>query len=381
MSTSLNSAENSVVAKSGITCMFIGDLHYHQKTLEDHKLLAAEIHRSIDVFCAEHGHIDLIVCLGDELDEHDPPADVRGACVRFLRSLKERCDMLVVLVGNHTRKNNRVSRGPDHTLAELSTSSTGVKMVEDPMIINIREVCFLALPYMDPESFDSIAAECVPALVAGGNIFDFVVGHQEIRGAQLRPGHESEDGSHWHPNWPPLISGHIHERSVFNNVLYTGTPMQHSLSETPDKYVYFGQFKKRDSSANTSWSLGNPGQFVTSSGFLQEVKMLTLPIRQKVTVHVNVLPQFMQCVRNNQKDYFNVTVLYDVPTQISLSADFSQLKLMKRIKVKAECTVHPETLQTSVPRPRQLRFEDELFSSATQIDVRNLLIHIKQNAM
>lgn len=365
-----------------INALFIGDLHYHQKNLEDHKLLAAEIHRSIDAYCAEKGRLDLIVCLGDELDEHDPPADVRGACIRFLRTLRERTDMLVVLVGNHTRKNNRISRGPDHTLAELSTSQ-GVRMVEDPIIIEHCGIRFLAMPYMDPAAFDAIMAET--GLISAHETIDFAIGHQEIRGAELRPGKKSEENSHWRLEWPPLISGHIHERSFFNNVLYVGTPMQHSLSESQQKYIYFGSFGKRGAS-ETAWKIqthAGPNEslerrIVTANGHLREVSMVSVPVRHAVTVHVTQLPRFMHRVRERERDYFTVTVQYDAPLQMTMSSDFAQLKLMKRIKVKKpEFTGHDQNSEKPTACTQTAhRFEDELKSVAMNTEVKNILSHI-----
>jgi len=61
--------------------------------------------------------------------------------------------------------------------------------------------------------------------------------HQEFQGAKM--GHiESKIGDSWPTDAPLVISGHIHEyQRVQNNILYTGTPIQHSFGDDPHKSI------------------------------------------------------------------------------------------------------------------------------------------------
>ena len=113
------------------------------------------------------------------------------------------------------------------TLWQRSIQMEGVTMVEDPQIMELTASvllhCHTSTPMILMRSYDTC-----PELAAGGDRLSFVLGHQEINGAVVQPGRESTCHAHWPNNWPPLISGHIHERHHIRNVLYVGTPMQHS---------------------------------------------------------------------------------------------------------------------------------------------------------
>lgn len=232
-----------------ISFFFIGDLHYKESNLDDQAVLANEILAHIDSIRSgcSGSLLDVIITLGDELDVHNPPANVKGACVTFLRKLKDRCKYLIILVGNHTRKNNKISIGPDHALADVSHGGSGtnasgsgdVIFVEDPMLIEIMGFRIGALPYCNPSDFVSIFFEKFPA--PGDMGIDFFIGHQEFYGVELTPGQVSTCSAGWDPSWPPIICGHIHGRSIKKNILYPGTPIQHSVSESIDKYVYMMQ--------------------------------------------------------------------------------------------------------------------------------------------
>jgi DNA repair exonuclease SbcCD nuclease subunit len=417
-----------MATNNALKIMVIGDLHYGPKNLADHKILAARIHETIDRHEAVRGRLDIIACLGDELDDHDPPADVRGACVKFLRSLAARCELLIVLVGNHTRKNNRTSVGPDHTLAELTydignEQCRGIRVIEDPCIVNYKNYRILALPYMDPSQFDPIMEEYCPELkCSAGKSIDFVLAHQEVHGLPVGNGIISECNAKWLVEWPPLITGHIHERHLSRNVFYPGTPMQHSTNESVQKYIYVGEFNSplADSSLAESplaesplaesshiekevhltpvknstnakdhiiWTVTIPTEAVIghalssnsgvstgnniacSRGYLQEIVLHGLPTRYKHEISLDQLSAYLRHVREHPLDYFKVIISYHNEIDIVNSNEFSQLKLLKQVKattVKIESnltnnayTVIPRAGVQSVTYEEFLRFSSK----------------------
>ncbi len=386
--------------------IIIGDLHYGAKNIEDHKILAARIHETIDACEREGGKLDMIVSLGDELNDHNPPADVRGACVQFLRSLAARCNLLVVLVGNHTRKNNRVSIGPEHTLADLSLQTDenrnsdsddyGVCTVETPRMLRHKGFRFLALPYIDPPQFDEIIDRFCPEMqLNNGAAIDFVFGHQEIHGVPLQVNLISECSAHWRNEWPPFISGHIHERYIIRNAFYPGTPMQHRSDESKDKYIYAGEFRnpvsrhRKYDDAHPSefghvvdaadptkfhWTkhyprrsyIGFPpkrprlsgescptpgtneffdaGMKISPGGIysslnvdLQEIFLADLPIRHVHTIKLGEVGAFSNWVESCPRDYFTVTVVYENEQELVTSRELANLQSFAgRVKVKTE---------------------------------------------
>ena len=49
----------------------------------------------------------------------------------------------------------------------------------------------------------------------------------------------SETGDIWDTSDPPVFSGHIHDyQQPQENILYTGTPFQHSFGDSPDKNIF-----------------------------------------------------------------------------------------------------------------------------------------------
>jgi hypothetical protein len=406
--------------------LFIGDLHYGPKNLKDHEVLAKAIHAAIDQYAIRcprdppksqrnkrddtsvvapsptkpaEGRaappLDLLVCLGDEIDKHDAGADVRGACVSFLRSLAARTRHMIVLVGNHTRKNNRVSTGPDHTLAELRLpgSDNGgipgrIHIVEDPEILEIDGVRFGALPYIDPSAFTEVLREYCPELLMGAENLAFVIGHQEISGAQLMPGRESTCEAHWPNEWPPLISGHIHERHHIRNILYTGTPMQHSLSEGPRKYIHFGTLyaKLKNSTAppnggvvsetpagsprnltdhllaaeigdapslggpeagtttSAAWAYLPPDQssplpsnrYISSAGTLYEYRLIDIPTRSRLVIEISDAAAVLSYVDQQPQNYFSIRIMYDHASDLLASTSYAALMQRPRLKVSTE---------------------------------------------
>jgi DNA repair exonuclease SbcCD nuclease subunit len=61
--------------------------------------------------------------------------------------------------------------------------------------------------------------------------------HQEFKGAQMGS-QISTDGDIWPLDYPQVISGHIHDfQIVQSNVMYIGTPIQHTFSDAADKII------------------------------------------------------------------------------------------------------------------------------------------------
>ena len=275
---------------------------------------------------------------------------------------------MIVLVGNHTRKNNRVSGGPEHALAELAVPQEGSKMVvvEDPVLMTINDVKFAALPYMDPDYFtDIIAAKC-PSLVENDPDISFVLAHQEIHGSELMPGRESTCRAHWPPTYPPLISGHIHGRSWMRNVLYTGTPMQHSHGESSEKYIYFGNLGRRigDLPIDT-WKLidqNSADAFLPSMALqhgkcvLHEYRMLGIPIRVTIECDINDAPKVLTKIRSNLINYYRIRMKYRNSAELMNSPAYGELRQEKRTRV----STIPETTECQVSKEHE-RHQHEHF--------------------
>lgn len=334
----------------GLRALIIGDLHYDAKNLKGHAALATLIHCALDAVLAPGEKLDLIVTLGDELEHHNPPPDVRGACVTFLRSLAARADHLIVLVGNHTRKYNSVSTGPDHTLADLAHEAQpapgeptppGVHLVEDPSVFSIKGITFGALPYIDPPAFDEVLAKFnYPLHDDAESPLAFVLGHQEVCGSRLQREQISSCSAHWRKHWPPLISGHLHERHHVGNVLYVGTPMQHSLNESQDKYFYLATLKAPATPGAWELSPTPPAPLTFCPGYsspcgeLRQFKVAGVPIRHRHAISAEELPDVYRFVVGHPEDYHTIALTYRAQAQLSASNEYAVLAQTPRVRIE-----------------------------------------------
>jgi hypothetical protein len=270
---------------------------------------------------------------------------------------------MISLVGNHTRKNSRVSCGPDHALADLRTpGETGFWIVEDPMVIKLefrgQTIEFAALPYIDPPAFDEIISTYCPRLARydPAQPLAFVLAHQEINGSQPTQTSTSNCQANWPDHWPPMISGHLHQRHAVRNCLWVGTPMQHSLNETPEKYIYFG-ILTMPTSSNHSWVRN--GNYSSSCGELEEIQMEDVPTRHKMRVEIEKLHTIIGKIKQNPLNYYTITVIYNNPADILKSQTYNELRLYPRVTIITEENASSEKIKV-IPSNVSDNFQEHL---------------------
>ncbi len=154
----------------------------------------------------------------------------------FLRQLQDLAP-LYMIIGNHDRKNNKVYLTDEHPFTALKywTNTTVIDTVQQ---INIQNLQFTMVPYVAPGLFH----EAIGQVPWQDSICLFC--HQEFKGAQMGA-FTSVDGDEWLTTSPYIISGHIHDyQKLQNNILYLGTPIQHSYGDTANKYIALINFSK-----------------------------------------------------------------------------------------------------------------------------------------
>lgn len=209
-----------------MTTLVVGDPHCRLQFLEDFRLMAERT-----VIMAGKHKPDRVVILGDILHEH---ALIRtgayNAAVKFISDLRESCQdtHVYLLIGNHDYVNASQYLTTEHPWNALK-EWPGVTIVDRP--VQVGECVYM--PYVPngrmQEALDAHTPEWRAAKV--------VFAHQEIRGVTVGV-EASQNGDPWLPEYPLLISGHIHERQKLgDNVLYVGTPMQHTFADSPNKTI------------------------------------------------------------------------------------------------------------------------------------------------
>ena len=72
---------------------------------------------------------------------------------------------------------------------------------------------------------------------------DCIFAHQEFRGCKM--GKEISKGDEWNAEYPLVISGHIHDYQIVGkNILYPGSSIQHTYTETHNKRIWLVDWDK-----------------------------------------------------------------------------------------------------------------------------------------
>ncbi len=211
-----------------MTAIIIGDPHFKINNTIDTDEMSIQI---IDVVKTKQP--DFIVVLGDILDRHENiHMTPLTKSISFLRQLQDLAP-LYIIIGNHDRKNNRVYLTDEHPFTAMKYWNNTF-VIDTTQHIIIKNLPFTFVPYVEPGLFhqaltnykDSICIFC----------------HQEFKGAQMGA-FTSVNGDEWDKEDPYIISGHIHDyQKLQNNILYLGTPIQHSYGDTTNKKIAYIKF-------------------------------------------------------------------------------------------------------------------------------------------
>jgi DNA repair exonuclease SbcCD nuclease subunit len=199
----------------------VGDLHFRPNNLVEAHILVDQIVANIP------DDIELVVLLGDILDNH---ANVHSQAYNVACLLIEQISSrhpVFILVGNHDYINNSQFCTQEHPFNAFK-KWCNVRVVDTPCHYYNRRnnETFVFVPYVPPGRFIEAVSK-VPEWSKATCVF----AHQEFSGIIFK-----EQGDVWPTDYPPVISGHIHDRMYLQkNILYIGTPVQHSFAENTDK--------------------------------------------------------------------------------------------------------------------------------------------------
>ena len=226
--------------------LVIGDLHIDKNNLTFINYALTEI-----LEIAKSERPDLIVSCGDSLHRHSEMY-LRSHVIaeRFYIEVAKICP-LVVLIGNHDRENKSDFMTDIHPFTGLchvpnitivyqtvcQTFPTGEKYIYVPYVDTGRFREALSFVNYDPE-FCLQKPGILDAKNPGENKPDMIFCHQEFRGGMLSSvaSQASQEGDPWNKDLPIVIAGHLHLHHLVNsNLIYVGTPIQHSYGEDQDK--------------------------------------------------------------------------------------------------------------------------------------------------
>jgi DNA repair exonuclease SbcCD nuclease subunit len=209
-----------------MSVLVIGDIHIKIDNLDD-------IGRLIDRVVVQIERLNplAVILLGDILDRHER---IHTICMQYAERLFEACSDRVptfVLVGNHDYISNSQFLTTAHWMTPFKKWN-GLTIVDHVVEWKPVDRRILLCPYV-PDSRMVEALSTVPDWQSA----DLIFGHQTLNGVKMGA-IRVENTEEWLPEYPLLISGHIHERQrLAPNLYYTGTPMQQAWGESIHKTI------------------------------------------------------------------------------------------------------------------------------------------------
>jgi DNA repair exonuclease SbcCD nuclease subunit len=207
----------------------LGDAHFKTNNVIEVDIFLKKLQEYLD---AHRDEIDLIINLGDTLDEHSrlhvTPLNKAIKYVKLLASYKP----TYVIVGNHDAENNSIYLDDNHWLNCLK-AWPNIEVVDTVTIATINNVKIALTPYVP----DGRLIEALNTRKGDWEDSRCIFTHNTIRGAQMGS-MIAKDADEWDPSWPMLVSGHIHlSQWLGPNMYYTGSILQVAVDENPHKHI------------------------------------------------------------------------------------------------------------------------------------------------
>jgi len=295
------------MAHSQIKILTIGDPHFKVKSLDEMQLFVEKITE-----LAQKEKPDLIVVLGDVLDTHEQVnIYALTASDRFHQKLSKIAP-LAIIVGNHDRVDNQDFLSEYHAFNSYKQHSN-ITVADTTTEITIKNHRFILVPYVYPGRFEE-------ALTKIDNPYDCsaIFAHQEFYGAQMGA-IKSEIGDKWDLNKPLIISGHVHDyQEVQKNIIYTGTPLQHTFGNEKPKTVSLFTFEGND--------------------YIQKRISLGLPKKRKITIKCDEVLEWR--VPENTK------------VKLMIEGTAEEIKSIKKLKKIQKLKIEGITIAYNVLRER-----------------------------
>lgn len=175
---------------------------------------------------------DLIVVLGDILHTHERLHTTALNKAYELINMLRKYTRTYILVGNHDYENNSQYLTTKHWMNGMKEWSN-VYVVDKVISLCIGDNSFMFVPYVPPGKFIDALETCEQY---NWKTVDCIFAHQEFAGCKMGA-IISIEGDKWCEDYPPVVSGHIHQKQQIGNVYYTGSALQHAFGESEKNVI------------------------------------------------------------------------------------------------------------------------------------------------
>lgn len=259
-------------------CKFlvIGDPHFREDNIPEMKDFSKQVLEIV-----HKNNFDAVVILGDTLHTHknmNMPAF--NEAVDFIFDISDKVQTFV-LIGNHDLISSKVFLSKYNPFVCFKRYQN-IHVIYKPEIFEVKTFNFLFVPFIPTGRY----FEALKSIDIDFTKIKAVFSHQEFRGCKMENMDISENGDPWPLDYPLNISGHIHMyQQPQVNLIYPGTPIQHTFKELPDKAISIFEF--------------------TTTGYTFERLPLNLPKKIEITVYINQLDD----LKLNDYDKYKIRIL------------------------------------------------------------------------
>ena len=210
-----------------MSILCVGDIHIQTNNIHHVNDFSLKIQQIIK----DDQSIEFVVLMGDILHNHEKLHSVALNCaIKVFKDLSEIIP-LFILVGNHCYISNSQFLTKNHWMNCVSYKNTTV--VDNVLHITMKNgVQVTMCPYVPDGRF-------VEALNTnpGWKNSKCILSHQLFDGAKMGS-IVAENIEKWDSSYPLNVVGHVHDSQVVQeNLVYTGSCMQHAFGESDDKHL------------------------------------------------------------------------------------------------------------------------------------------------
>lgn len=261
--------------------MVIGDLHSKRSNQDEL------------IVCAERisGHVlvnkpKAVVILGDLANDHEkvylPALNGMSAALAVINQSAVQIGAKVYYVlGNHDAETNQIFLSDSHVM-NVFKHWPNIVIVDRVLRVKSAEGYITFCPYVPAgrfvEALDTIGRD---------NWLEskIIFCHQEFMGATIG-GWTTKHGDEWPPEWPQVVSGHIHAYSrISDNLLYIGAPMYHTFADDGEKTISLLNLSE-GSVTETRIDLGMTKK-ITKHLTIAEAKTFVVPENANVRLYIS----------------------------------------------------------------------------------------------
>ena len=228
------------------TILVIGDIHFQFKAVRECEELIAKIIHQV-----QNRNPNIIIILGDVLDTCERAHEIPFNMAYDLIKAISKDATVYILMGNHDLINASQFLTNRHFFRPY-TEWPNIVIVDKAIKVELTGEMVVMCPYVPKERF----IEALDTTDSGdGDAGDkpwkeckCVFSHVEVN--NIIPFNKTEEQKKeemvWLPEYPPLISAHIHKpQNLGSNIYYIGSARQVDSNEDPEKYIWGLSFTER----------------------------------------------------------------------------------------------------------------------------------------